>query len=166
MPFCGGQRDAPRNTIPKTTIRRDAGPSTALAGYMARPNAEDCRRDEIFKEKMPTSSRPSLRDGQNRRAFRWSTSAIGDTSRTTQRAAKRSAYFRMGRELPFRAWLKPCSFLITPELAVKQALSCPHVKTRILTAFSRTSGRVSSRHTLAISARCRSQIRVRQAQIE
>ncbi len=33
MTICGGQRDAPRNTIPKTSFRRDAGPSTALAGY-------------------------------------------------------------------------------------------------------------------------------------
>jgi hypothetical protein len=35
MTICGGQRDAPRNIIPKTTFRRDAGPSTALAGYTA-----------------------------------------------------------------------------------------------------------------------------------
>jgi len=35
MTFCGGQRDAPRNTIPRTNFRRDAGPSTALAGYAA-----------------------------------------------------------------------------------------------------------------------------------
>ena len=35
MTICGGQRDAPRNTIPKTNFRRDAGPSTALAGYAA-----------------------------------------------------------------------------------------------------------------------------------
>ena len=33
MTICGGQRDALRNTIPKTNFRRDAGPSTALAGY-------------------------------------------------------------------------------------------------------------------------------------
>jgi hypothetical protein len=35
MTICGGQRDAPRTTIPKTNFRRDAGPSTALAGYAA-----------------------------------------------------------------------------------------------------------------------------------
>ena len=35
MTICGGQRDAPRDTIPKTNFRRDAGPSTALAGYPA-----------------------------------------------------------------------------------------------------------------------------------
>src|ERR1700722_10057691 len=29
MTICGGQRDAPRNTIPRTNFRRDAGPSTA-----------------------------------------------------------------------------------------------------------------------------------------
>ena len=33
MTLCGGSRDAPRDTIPKTNIGRDAGPSTALAGY-------------------------------------------------------------------------------------------------------------------------------------
>ena len=33
MTICGGQRDAPRDTILKTTFLRDAGPSTALAGY-------------------------------------------------------------------------------------------------------------------------------------
>ena len=35
MTICGGQRDAPRNIIPRTDFRRDAGPSTALAGYAA-----------------------------------------------------------------------------------------------------------------------------------
>jgi hypothetical protein len=34
MTICGGQRDALRNTIPTTNFRRDAGPSTALAGYV------------------------------------------------------------------------------------------------------------------------------------
>ena len=34
MPICGGQRDAPRDTIPRTNFERDAGPSTALAGYV------------------------------------------------------------------------------------------------------------------------------------
>jgi hypothetical protein len=37
MTICGGQRDAPRNTIPRTNFRRDAGPSTALAGYLPPP---------------------------------------------------------------------------------------------------------------------------------
>ena len=35
MTICGGQRDAPRNTIPRTSFRRDAGPSIAAAGSPA-----------------------------------------------------------------------------------------------------------------------------------
>jgi hypothetical protein len=34
MTIYGGQRDAPMDTVPKTNFQRDAGPSTALAGYV------------------------------------------------------------------------------------------------------------------------------------
>ncbi len=38
MTFRGGQRDAPRNTIPKTVSRRSAGPFTALVSYATVPD--------------------------------------------------------------------------------------------------------------------------------
>jgi hypothetical protein len=41
MTICGGQRDAPGDIIPKTNFRRDAGPSTALAGYAASPGLRE-----------------------------------------------------------------------------------------------------------------------------
>ena len=62
MTICGGQRDAPRDTIPRTNFRRDAGPSTALAGYATRPDRRAFRqpRRTINQHMQNGSSRISL----------------------------------------------------------------------------------------------------------
>src|SRR3954463_14397732 len=53
MTICGGQRDGPRDTIPRTNFARAAGPSTALAGY-PRPSA-NCRVCDVETGDAPAS---------------------------------------------------------------------------------------------------------------
>ncbi len=68
MTICGGQRDAPRNIIPRTNFRRDAGPSTALAGYATPPGC-----DQFVRSWRSVSDIPYAQSTSNRQR-------VGDAS--------------------------------------------------------------------------------------